>query len=252
MDALIRTLARVAGLRRPPGKAPAPMAAAANTRRLADMCHEIRNPLNAVLGFTQLMALDAEHLSDKHRRNLQAIDQAARHILAVVDESLSAARGQGGAARNHDAAVAVERVIDDVMCWMQPAATAAGVRLTASPLPARVRGNAQHIHEVLINLVSNAIKYIRRGGEVRVNVVHEPAALQVVIEVHDTGRGMTPAMQARLFSRFDRLGAERHGVEGTGIGLCITRRLVECMGGGIEMSSQPGAGSRFSVRLHAA
>jgi signal transduction histidine kinase len=231
---------------------PATMTAApASTGELATMCHEIKNPLNAVLGFTQLLGTD-DALGDKHRRHLQAIEEAARHILAIVEETLAAARQHAKTKLAGDQAVTLGPVIEDVVRWMEPAAMQAGVELCAPATDAVVRGDAQHLHEVLLNLVSNAVKYNVRGGKVSVSTRVDRANGRVRIDVRDTGPGMSPEAQARLFQPFERLGAEHTDVQGTGIGLYITRQLVQGMGGAMDVHSEPGEGSVFSVSLRRA
>jgi signal transduction histidine kinase len=218
---------------------------------VATMCHEVRNPLNAVLGFAQLLGADAS-LGERQRRHLQAIEQAARHILAIVEEAMAATRPHAQPGRSDDATVAVGPVIEEVVRWMEPAAAAAGVELSAPACDAVIRGDAHHLHEVLLNLVSNAVKYNHRGGTVIVRTVSEAANGSVRIDVQDTGQGIGVEAQPRLFKPFERLGAERSSVQGTGIGLCITQELVERMGGAIDVRSQAGAGSTFSISLRGA
>jgi signal transduction histidine kinase len=218
------------------------------------MCHEIRNPLNAVLGFAQLLAADqASPLNSRQRQQLQAIDEAAHHILHLLDDALHAARPDKKARPSAGQDVVdVGKTVAEVVRWMEPAAADAGVALAAQCAPLRVRGDAQYLREVLINLVSNAIKYNRPGGRVNVSAGAADDAALVVLAVRDTGPGLDEASLARLFHPYERLGAEDRGVEGTGLGLCITRQLVERMGATMDVSSRVGEGTVFVVKMPAA
>lgn len=257
------TVALVSRLMQGNAAAPAPRAAApandashnasigASSGELATMCHEILNPLNAVLGFVELLGADVA-MGEKQRRHLRAIEQAGQHIHAIVEETLAAARQHARSHAAADEAVALGPLVESVVQWMEPDAARAGVELCAPPTDAVVRGDAHQLREVLLNLVSNAVKYNHRGGRVSVHAGVETGQGRVRIEVHDTGPGISAEAQARLFQPFERLGAERTEVQGNGIGLYITRQLVQGMGGAMDVRSEPGLGSTFSVCLRGA
>jgi signal transduction histidine kinase len=220
---------------------------------IARVCREIRNPLNAVLGFARLLEGDRKlPLSQRQRQQLQAIDQAAHHILHLVDDALQGDCRKEGAHDTSQDPVELDRLVDNVMGWMGPAARQAGITLAHSSKPMRVRGDVQYLQEVLINLVSNAIKYNRPAGEVRVTVGpgDRPGSAHLVVE--DTGPGIDQSGLSRLFRPYERLDAGNRGIEGTGLGLCITRQLVERMGGSVQVSSRVGVGTVFIVQLQAA
>jgi signal transduction histidine kinase len=230
-----------------------PRALSREVKLLAHMGHEIKNPLNAVLGFAHLMASDTEHpMIERHRRQLAIIDEAARHILCIVNDMLQMARPGNGPTSTEDVEVPLGDLAEDVARWLGPSAAAADVRVILQPIRGTVLGNVQYIHQVLINLVSNAIKYNHRGGEVQIRIDPATSPGEMCLVVADTGRGISDDMMARLFRPFDRLGAEKEGVDGMGVGLCISQQLVERMGGRLEVSSRQGVGSVFSLRLRTA
>jgi signal transduction histidine kinase len=213
---------------------------------LARMIHELKTPLCAVLGFAHLMVTDSEHpLSDAQRRRIELIEQAGQHMLTIIAGLLQAPADDGTAYGADD--VDLGAVIEECLQWMQPTAERYGVELSAEPIYGHVRGSVQSIRQVLLNLFSNAAKYNRLGGQVRVRQLAPEGDGDVGIEVSDTGCGMSPDMLARLFTPFDRLGAEHSDVEGTGVGLCIVRDLLQRLGGRLEVRSERGQGSQFSV-----
>lgn len=231
----------------------APAVQCSSPSTVARMCHEIRNPLNAVLGFAQLLAADGSFpLNSRQRQQLQAIDEAAHHILHLLDDALDEAAPRKDRPAAAQEVVELDRTVAEVVRWMAPAAAEAGVTLMHAGTPLRVWGQAQYVREVLINLVSNAIKFNRPGGDVRVTVAPSEGGDRVLLSVCDTGPGIDEAGLSRLFHPYERLGAEHRGVEGTGLGLCITRQLVERMGATLDVSSRVGEGAVFVVKLRAA
>ena len=219
---------------------------------LSRMSHELRTPLNAILGFAQLMRLEAENgdlVLKPHRVGL--IETAARHLLELVNEVLDVSRIETGQLAVERVRLDLREVVRECLPLVQGQADRIGVELldttSARPQPLWVQGDRLRLKEVLINLLSNAAKYNRRGGQVRVDAQSTPAG--VALSVTDTGPGLTAQQQANLFQPFNRLGAEASGVEGTGMGLYVSRRFVELMGGSIEVGSVPGQGSRFTVHL---
>ena len=225
-------------------------ASKAKTEFLSRMSHELRTPLNAMLGFAQLLRVDPRHpLHDDQRTKVAHIERAGAHLLAMLTDVLDLSRIEAGSLPMSIEPLAVNEVIEAALAMTSTQATDASVQLLATPPEAglRVRADQLRLRQVLVNLLSNAIKYNRRSGQVLVEALGLDD--EVVISVSDTGRGMDAQQLAHLFEPFNRLGAERTPVEGTGIGLVIVKRLVELMQGRIEVSSQPGEGTRFRVWL---
>jgi len=228
---------------------------AAKSRFLARMSHELRTPLNAMMGFAQLLLHDADRADVATRTaRLRHIVDAGRHLLALIDEVLDLARVSSGELRLELGALPLERIVVETLPLLEAQARALDVRVELGALAARVRADPTRLRQILLNLLSNAIKYNRRGGWLRVSaqtLTHDGAP-RVRLSVADGGRGLDDEQLRHLFEPFNRLGAERHGIAGTGIGLTIVKALIEQMGGSIEVSSTPGAGSRFDVELPAA
>ena len=222
----------------------------AKSEFLSRMSHELRTPLNAVIGFAQLLRMDSQQpLSAAQRGKIALIERAGAHLLAVISDVLDLSRIDSGSLPLSLEPVLVEATLDEAMQLVAVAARDAGIEVEPGCLHAalHVQADRLRVRQILVNLLSNAVKYNRPGGRVMTRCW--PADGQVAIEVSDTGRGLTPEQCTHLFEPFNRLGAESTGVEGTGIGLVIVRRLVELMGGRIEVSSELGVGSRFVVWL---
>ena len=223
---------------------------------LASVSHELRTPLNAILGFSQLLRSDA-HVSQAASDNAGEIERAGQHLLSLVDDLIDLGRVEAGHLELSMARVPIDAVINESLSLVAPLAAKQGIRIVYAGGEARnavVHADAVRLRQVIINLLSNAIKYNRAEGSVRVLCRRQPAAdrlaaPKVRVEVQDTGHGISADRASRIFSAFDRLGAERGAVEGTGIGLVITKRLVDAMGGAIGYHSQPGEGSTFWVEL---
>ncbi len=224
----------------------------AKTEFLSRMSHELRTPLNAVLGFAQLLEIDElEPLSEQQRRRVVLIREAGAHLLEMIGELLDLTRVESGQISVAMAPVGLEPLIADCMELVRPQADAAGVsiRLVSDPAGSRVLADATRLRQVLLNLLGNAIKYNRRGGSVEVTAA---AAAEVRIDVVDTGIGIAEDDLALLFQPFQRGAQARGPIEGVGIGLAVTRALVELMDGRIAVRSAPGRGSTFSVTLRRA
>ena len=223
---------------------------------LASVSHELRTPLNAILGFSQLLRSDA-HVSQAASDNAGEIERAGQHLLSLVDDLIDLGRVEAGHLELSMVRVPIDAVINESLSLVAPLAAKQGIRIVYAGGEARnavVHADAVRLRQVIINLLSNAIKYNRADGSVRVVCLRQsregPVAVPTVrVEVQDTGHGISADRAGRIFSAFDRLGAERGAVEGTGIGLVITKRLVNAMGGTIGYQSRPGEGSTFWVEL---
>lgn len=232
-------------------KVAAQVADAANRAKsefLSRMSHELRTPLNAVLGFAQLLRLDRQHpLTDGQRSKVELIERAGGHLLGVISDVLDLSRIDSGSLPLSIEAVPLVHVLEEAVSMVGAAASDAGVVLVPPQVQAgmNVFADRLRLRQILVNLLTNAIKYNRRGGRVMVSVW--PDAGQIAMEVSDTGRGLSAEQCQHLFEPFNRLGAENSGIEGTGIGLVIVRRLIELMNGHIEVSSEVGVGTRFIV-----
>ena len=234
-------------------KAVAEAASRAKTEFLSRMSHELRTPLNAVLGFSQLLEIDRQHpLSETQRHRVGQIREAGEHLLEMIGDLLDLTRIEAGQLPLRLEAVAVADVVQECTGLLSTQADHTGVHLSAQGIAPelRVRADRTRLKQVLINLLSNAIKYNRPAGTVRVQV--ERLADTLRLSVVDSGVGIAPADQRRLFEPFNRLAHSRSAIEGSGIGLSVTRALVDLMQGRIEVHSQRGVGSTFSVTLPAA
>jgi PAS domain S-box-containing protein len=215
---------------------------------IARMSHELRTPLNAILGFSQLLNAD---MADRDRENVEQIIRSGRHLLKLIDEVLDFARVEAGRTALSLAPVAVAEAITKATDQIR--ATAAERRISldvgrVSQLGYFVLADREKLTQVLINLLTNAIQYNREGGKVTVNCV-KSAEGRVRITVNDTGEGMTSEQTERLFKPFERLEADRKGIPGTGLGLALSKLLVEGMGGTLGVESVPGEGSTFWCEL---
>ncbi|MGE5115999.1 MAG: PAS domain S-box protein [Betaproteobacteria bacterium] len=226
----------------------------AKSEFVARMSHELRTPLNAVLGFSELLQIDPQHSLGTGRKDyLEHIRKAGRHLLTLIDDLLDMSRIEMGSMKLQVENLDLGEVLRDALDELSASAARSGVRLSLE-VPAgitpRVRGDRTRLRQVVTNLASNAIKYNRPGGLVAVRLA--PLDGRLRLSVADDGPGMTPQQLERLFQPFNRLGREGSQVEGTGIGLVITRSLVELMGGELSVRSEPGRGTEFVVDLPAA
>lgn len=223
---------------------------------LSRMSHELRTPLNAVLGFAHLQQIDDRHpLDAKNRERAGHIQQAGQHLQTLIEESLDLAAIESGRVKVTLLPVHMAPLLHSCMALVQFQADAARVAVHADFGAASAGvalADAQRLRQVLLNLMTNAIKFNRPGGELRLDCRVDVATDHVEIVVSDNGRGMSLAQQQRLFRPFERLGAEQTDVPGTGLGLMITRMLVVAMGGQLQIDSSAGSGTRARVLLPAA
>ena len=232
--------------------AAAEQASRAKSEFLSRMSHELRTPLNSVLGFAQL--LDMDGLVSAQSEAVGHIVRAGRHLLDLIDEVLDIARIESGNLELSLGPEPVLEVVGDAVDLSRPLAEGreVGLVLETSCGPGTyVLADRQRLLQVFLNLLSNAVKYNPAGGKVRVSV-DATARGAVRVSVADTGVGIAPDEVHRLFEPFDRLGAERTGVEGTGMGLTLSKHLIEHMGGSIHVASEAGQGAAFTVELPAA
>jgi signal transduction histidine kinase/CheY-like chemotaxis protein len=215
---------------------------------LARMSHELRTPLNAIIGFSHLLDADPALTDAKAHQRLGIIHAAGEQLLTLIDEVLDISRIESGRLHLDLAPVALGTLVEQVCQSQEPARLARGLTLTVPGGPGPVvRADAARLRQVLNNLVSNAIKYTREAGWVAVDLGADGGCARV--SVRDNGPGLSPAQQQQLFQPFNRLGAERSRVQGTGLGLVITRHLVESMQGTLQVRSDPGQGCCFTVEL---
>lgn len=221
----------------------------AKSEFLSRMSHELRTPLNAILGFAQLARPEA---GDETAKDLDQILRAGRHLLNLIDEVLDISRIEGGHMSLSIEIVPLAELVGESLDLVRPLASDRAVSIAVDPIPwdAAVLADRQRLKQVLLNLLSNAIKYNERGGALRFAVRRNEG--EMVLEVSDDGIGIAPQALDRVFTPFDRLGAEATDVQGTGLGLALSSRLVSAMGGRIEAHSEVGKGSRFTVLLPAA
>ncbi len=225
----------------------------AKSEFLSRMSHELRTPLNAVIGFAQLLQMDrSTEFGETQRGHVHLIEKAGQHLLAVLGDVLDLSRIEAGSLPLNITAQDSAHVVDDALHLVSDLARRHRITLhTEGMVPhLAVRADRVRLRQVLVNLLVNAIKYNRPGGQVALSSWRDGG--RIMLEVRDSGIGMDPTQLAHLFEPFNRLGAERTGIEGTGIGLVIVQRLVTLMQGQIEAHSVPGQGSCFRIWLPAA
>jgi len=216
---------------------------------LSRMSHELRTPLNAILGFGQLLEMDG--LEPQHQESVDQILKGGKHLLDLINEVLDIARIESGRITLSLEPVVLADALSEAIGLIQPLAAEQGIELKAEDARSAdryVRADRQRVKQVLLNLLSNAVKYNRSGGRVIVRCL-EVQGDRLRVEVSDQGAGIPPEMMDRLFVPFERLGAEGTGVEGTGLGLALSKGLTEAMGGSLGVTSIPGQGSTFFVEL---
>ncbi len=223
----------------------------AKSEFVARMSHELRTPLNAILGFAQLLeSRVGAGLSPAHHKWLEQIQKAGWHLLAMINDVLDLSRVEADTLKLNLQRIDLQEIVGASMAMVQDGASRRGITLSSElgTGATAVIGDPVRVQQVLVNLLSNAVKYNRDEG--RIDVRSRPLAGSLVeIEVVDTGLGMDEAQLAALFQPFNRLGRERSGIEGTGIGLTIAKRLAEMMGGALRAHGVQGQGSVFALVL---
>ena len=232
-------------------KAAAEKANLAKSEFLSSMSHELRTPLNAVLGFAQLMASETPPPSVPQQRSIDQILKGGWYLLRLINEILDLAMIESGKVTMSQEAMSLTDVLQDCQTMIEPQAQKRGIqmRFPSFEQPFYVHADRTRVKQVMINLLSNAIKYNQTGGSVVVSCTPSGAE-RVRVSVQDTGAGLTAEQLAQLFQPFNRLGQESSIEEGTGIGLVVTKQLVELMGGVIGVESDVGAGTTFWVELN--
>jgi signal transduction histidine kinase/CheY-like chemotaxis protein len=220
----------------------------AKSEFLSRMSHELRTPLHAILGFGEL--LERDDLRVGQREKVAQITKGASHLLVLINEALDLTAIEQGELKISLEPVHAGELVKETLEIIAPLAAARSLRLAAAPAGCdlHVMADRQRLKQVLLNLLSNAVKYNREGGEIKLGCTRRDTD-EVGIEVSDRGVGIAAADLARVFEPFERLGAETTGVEGSGLGLALTKRLIEAMGGQIAAESELGSGTTFWLEL---
>ena len=220
---------------------------------LSSMSHELRTPLNAILGFAQILSSDRLPSTLAQKKEFAGhILKSGRHLLTLINEILDLAKVESGTVNLSLEPVALDAILLECRDMIAPLASQRGIGMTfPDACPLNVLADRTRLKQILLNLLSNALKYNREHGEVRIACAPQPGG-RVRISVRDTGMGLDGEQVALLFQPFNRLGQEGGTEEGSGIGLVVTKRLVELMDGHIGVSSEAGVGSTFWIELRAA
>ncbi|MBK9656469.1 MAG: response regulator [Rhodanobacteraceae bacterium] len=217
---------------------------------LSSMSHELRTPLSAILGFAQLIESGTPQPTPAQKRSVDQILRAGWYLLELINEILDLALIESGRLSLSLEPISLGEVLHECQTMIEPQAQGRGIRISFPHFakPCILRADRMRIKQILINLLSNAIKYNRVGGSVKLACTNL-ADHRIRICIEDTGLGLSPDKMAQLFQPFNRLGQEAHAEEGTGIGLVMTKRLIELMGGTIGVESTVGQGSVFWIEI---
>ena len=223
----------------------------ANTAKsefLSSMSHELRTPMNAILGFAQLLQLD-KTLNKAQKTNTQEILNAGTHLLTLINEVLDLSKVESGHIDLSIEAVNVFSAIEECIGLVSPLAEKRGISINHNNVDGvMVKADSTRFKQSLLNLLSNAIKYNREDGEIQITFKTVDKN-QLCISIIDSGLGIPPEQLTELFKPFNRFNADKTNIEGTGIGLTLSKRLIELMGGSLEVESKVGTGSIFSITL---
>jgi len=226
----------------------------AKSEFLSSMSHELRTPLNAIMGFAQLLRdYSDEPLSEEQNIHVEQILDGGKHLLGLINEVLDLSRVEAGRLNLAVERIDLAEIVPESLLLVQPQAETRGISLVVGAAVAAaqpVRADASRLKQVLLNILSNAVKYNRDNGSVTVDAATGASGM-MRISITDTGPGVPADKHEEVFRPFLRLGTEASKVEGTGIGLTISRRLVEAMGGRLDFDSTPGDGCTFWFELPA-
>jgi PAS domain S-box-containing protein len=220
---------------------------------LSNVSHELRSPLNSILGFAQLLEVGTPTPTALQQRNIDNILRGGWYLLTLINEILDLALIESGKLALSLEPLSLSQVLLECQCMIEPLAEARQIKVNFPTFtsPLLIVADPIRLKQVIVNLLSNAVKYNRTGGTVEVKASSDNPGI-MRISVHDTGAGLPPEKLSQLFQPFNRLGQEGGTTEGTGIGLVVTRRLTELMGGRVGVESTVGVGSTFWVELSAA
>lgn len=221
----------------------------AKTEFLSSMSHELRTPLNSIIGFSQLLKNACQ--SDQQKRQATNILNSGHHLLDLINDILDFSKLDSGNISVSINKVALLPIINELLSTISPQAEEKGIRIKAEDFTCdhSLLCDATRLKQILLNLISNAIKYNQVNGEVRIHCQPSHNRTNLTISIEDTGIGISAEKLPKLFQAFDRLGLENSNIEGTGIGLNICKKLIEKMNGSIEVYSTQGVGSTFKVLL---
>jgi PAS domain S-box-containing protein len=225
-------------------------ASALKSQFLANMSHEFRTPLNAILGYTHMLLQGVSgDVSDSQRRSLTRIDSNSRHLLALINEILDITRIEAGRMPLHLSTFSIQQLIQEVTAELEPIIRRSNLKVTtrlSRGLP-QLRSDRQKTKQIVVNLLSNALKFTHEGS-VRVSAAYRRADRMMLVSITDTGVGIAESDQAKVFEDFRQLDSSpARGYGGTGLGLAICRRLAVMLGGTIELQSEAGKGSTFTL-----
>ena len=216
---------------------------------LSSMSHELRTPLNAILGFSQLLEMDEE--DDIKKKNIGEIIDAGEHLLKLITEILDLSKIESGNAELTIKSYSLNKIVNNTLSMIKPLADEYAIqidnKISSLPNINNITVDEMRFKQVLLNILSNAIKYNSENGKVIINSSTDNNMLR--LSVTDTGKGLTPEQQNHLFKPFERVGAEGSHIEGTGLGLVISKDLIELMGGAIGVESEVGKGSCFWIQV---
>jgi PAS domain S-box-containing protein len=221
----------------------------AKSEFLSRMSHELRTPLNAILGFAQLLEMAA--LDRDKRESVGQILKAGQHLLGLINEVLEISRIEAGRLSISPEAVQIGLAVQEALDLLTPMAARRNIMVRDEIARDRLRhvlADQQRLKQVLLNVITNAIKYNCDAGTVTISA-QEVESNRLRVKVRDTGPGIKPGSEGKLFTPFERLGAEQTGVEGTGLGLALSKRLIEVMGGSIGVENNPDRGATFWMEL---